>query len=72
MFIIGEKLGMNLDVKDDSSVTVINVTENGAANRASDFDGNSCPIRAKDEITEINGVSLKVFYYFKYTFKILI
>ena len=56
----GEKLGMNLRVAKDGRVLVVSVIENGAADRASDPSGNSCPVRAKDEIAEINGVSLTV------------
>jgi len=56
----GEKLGMNLRVEESGHIVVINVVENGAANRASDLHGNSCPIMPNDCIVEINGVSLHV------------
>jgi hypothetical protein len=55
---------MNLKVEEDGCVMVVNVFENGAADRASDSAGNRCSIKAKDEIIEINGVSLNVCYFF--------
>ena len=51
---------MNLRVAKDGRVLVVSVIENGAADRASDPSGNSCPVKSKDEIAEINGVSLTV------------
>ncbi len=59
----GEKLGMSLRVEESGHIVVINVVENGAANRASDLHGNSCPIMANDRIVEINGVSLHVNFF---------
>ena len=56
----GEKLGMHLKVEVDGRVHVTNVMENSAAFRASDLNGNRSPIINKDEILEINGVSLNV------------
>jgi hypothetical protein len=56
----GELLGMNLRVEENGSVVVMNIIQNSAADRSSDSNGNRCPIRCKDEITEINGVSLSV------------
>lgn len=41
-------------------VVVCNVSENGAAERASDANGNHCPVKLRDEIVEINGVSISV------------
>jgi hypothetical protein len=41
-------------------VTVTHVVTNSAAERASDYHGNTCPLRENDEIIEINGVSLVV------------
>ena len=54
---------MNLKVEEDGCVMVVNVIENGAADRASDSAGNRCSIKAKDEIIEINGVSLNVCFF---------
>lgn len=51
---------MNLKLGDDGRVVVAHVTENGAAERASDSNGNRCPVLIWDEIVEINGVSLSV------------
>lgn len=58
----GEKLGMLLKVESDGRVKVTSVVENGVAYRASDLKGNRSPIQISDEILEINGVKLKVFY----------
>lgn len=58
----GETLGMNLKLGDDGRVVVAHVIENGAAERASDSNGNRCPVKIRDEIVEINGVSLSVKY----------
>lgn len=44
----------------NGSVHVVNVTENSAADRASDAYGNRRPIKVNDEILEINGASLNV------------
>ena len=41
-------------------MTVTNVLPNSAAERASDYNGNTCALRENDEIIEINGVSLIV------------
>lgn len=62
LFFKGETLGMNLKLlgNDGGRVVVSNVTENGAAERASDSNGNHCPVKLRDEIIEINGVSLSV------------
>lgn len=49
------------------------VTENGAAERASDLNGNRCPVKVRDEIIEINGVSLSVrqlILFFAFYFKL--
>ena len=54
---------MNLRVEESGHIVVVSVIENGAANRASDLHGNSCPMRAYDTIIEINGVSLHVIYF---------
>jgi hypothetical protein len=54
---------MSLKVEKDGSVIVESVLENGAAYRASDLNGCRCPIRVRDEIIEINGVSLNVFLF---------
>lgn len=52
---------MNLKLDSENSRVVVSyVTENGAAERASDASGNRCPVRIRDEILEINGVSLSV------------
>jgi hypothetical protein len=51
---------MVLEVKDSDSVVVTQVHENTAASCASDFLGNTKPIKVNDKILEINGVSLKV------------
>lgn len=53
---------MNLKVGVDGRVLVCQVTENGAAERASDPNGNTCPIKLRDEIIDINGVSLNVIF----------
>lgn len=53
---------MQLRVEDTGHIVVVSVVENGAADRASDLHGNSCPIKALDCIVEINGVSLHVIY----------
>lgn len=55
----GEKLGMGLKVEDNGTVIVNSVLKDSAADRASDVFGYTVPIRAKDNILEINGVSLK-------------
>jgi hypothetical protein len=55
----GEQLGMALRVEDTGSlIKVVNVTENGPADRASNLKSTTFPIRSNDEILEINGVSL--------------
>lgn len=51
---------MSLKVANDGRVFVSNITENGAAERASDSNGTRCPVRVRDEIIEVNGVSLNV------------
>lgn len=56
----GETLGMHLKLGNDGRVLVGHVNENGAAERASDSNGNRCPVKIRDEIVEINGVSLSV------------
>jgi hypothetical protein len=53
---------MHLKVE-DGAVIVVNVTENGAADRASDCFGNRCSIKCQDEIIELNGVSLSVIFF---------
>lgn len=64
----GETMGMSLRSGNEGSrgsggsgrVMVSSVTENGAAERASDSNGNRCPVKVRDEIIEINGVLLSV------------
>jgi hypothetical protein len=51
---------MTLKIQEDGQILVVNVLENGAAERASDLNGNSCPIKPNDRILKINGVSLHV------------
>lgn len=51
---------MTLKVQDNGHIVVVDVTEDGAADRASDLHGNSCSIKPLDCIVEINGVSLHV------------
>ena len=51
---------MSLKVEENGHIVVVNVTGNGAADRASDLHGNRCPIKSLDCIVEINGVSLHV------------
>ena len=51
---------MVLEVKNSDLVIVTQVHENSAASCASDFMGNTNPIKVNDKILEINGVSLKV------------
>lgn len=51
---------MTLKVQDNGHIVVVDVTEDGAADRASDLHGNSCSIKPLDCIIEINGVSLHV------------
>lgn len=64
----GETLGMTLKLGDDGRVVVAHVIENGAAERASDSSGNRCPVKIRDEIVEINGVSLSVNILFSFTY----
>lgn len=67
----GETLGMNLKLGDDGRVVVAHVIENGAAERASDSIGNRCPVKIRDEIVEINGVSLSVKYIIFFIFSVI-
>ena len=51
---------MTLRVIENGRIVVMNVSEMGAAYRASDLFGNNCPIKKNDRIIKINGVLLNV------------
>lgn len=53
-------MGIELKVDPEGNVIVTKVALNGAAERASDSNGNCCPIREGDEIIDINGTPLIV------------